>query len=72
MEWYIHPSTQEGVRQFHTYSNDRELTVMGLFGTFVVEPRGRNISSRWAPAMPTPATSGWQTIIKNGTGPGLP
>ena len=32
--------TQEGVRQFHTYSNDRELTVMGLFGAFVVEPRG--------------------------------
>ena len=29
-EWYIHPSTQEGVRQFHTFSNDRELTVMGL------------------------------------------
>ena len=43
MEWYIHPSTQEGGRQFHTYSNDRELTVMGLFGTFVVEPRGSNI-----------------------------
>ena len=38
-EWYIHPSTQEGVRQFHTFS-DRELTVMGLFGAFVVEPRG--------------------------------
>ena len=30
-EWYIHPNTQEGVRQFHTYSQDRELTVMGLF-----------------------------------------
>src|SRR5712691_5136063 len=24
MEWYIHPNTQEGVRQFHSYSNDRE------------------------------------------------
>ena len=22
-EWYIHPSTQEGVRQFHTFANDR-------------------------------------------------
>ena len=29
-EWYIHPNTQEGVRQFHTYSQDRELTVMGV------------------------------------------
>ena len=31
---------QEGVRQFHSYSHDRELTVMGLFGAFVVEPKG--------------------------------
>ncbi len=30
MEWYIHPDTQEGGRQFHTFSNDRELTVMGM------------------------------------------
>ena len=36
-EWYIHPSTQEGVRQFHTFANDRELTVMGLFGSFACE-----------------------------------
>ena len=43
MEWYIHPDTQEGGRQFHTFSNDRELTVMGLFGVFVVEPRGFEI-----------------------------
>ena len=68
-EWYIHPGTQEGVRQFHTFSNDRELTVMGLFGSFVVEPRG---SSYWEPlgsGEATPATSGWQVMIKNGTGP---
>ena len=39
-EWYIHPQMQEGVRQFHSYSHDRELTVMGLFGAFIVEPKG--------------------------------
>ncbi|MDH5725382.1 MAG: multicopper oxidase domain-containing protein, partial [Nitrospira sp.] len=69
LEWYIHPNTQEGVRQFHTYSNDRELTVMGMFGSFVVEPRG---STYWEPlgtGDATPATSGWQVMIKNGTGP---
>ena len=37
-EWYIHPQMQEGVRQFHSYSHDRELTVLGLFGAFIVEP----------------------------------
>ena len=68
-EWYIHPSTQEGVRQFHTYSNDRELTVMGLFGAFVVEPRGSRYLEPLGTGDPTPATSGWQAIIKNGTGP---
>jgi len=69
MEWYIHPDTQEGGRQFHTYSNDRELTVMGLFGVFVVEPRG---SEYYDPLGTGPATkdrSGWQTMIRNGTGP---
>ena len=40
MEWYIPPTQQEGSRQFHSYSNDRELTVMGLFGSFVIEPKG--------------------------------
>jgi FtsP/CotA-like multicopper oxidase with cupredoxin domain len=40
LEWYIHPATQEGARQFHSFSNDRELTVLGMFGTFVVEPKG--------------------------------
>ena len=68
-EWYIHPSTQEGVRQFHTFSNDRELTVMGLFGAFVVEPRGSSYLEPLGAGDATPATSGWQTIIKNGTGP---
>ncbi|MBP0128464.1 MAG: hypothetical protein ITD35_01060, partial [Nitrospira sp.] len=32
-EWYIHPNTQEGVRQFHTYAQDRELTVLGMMGS---------------------------------------
>ena len=69
MEWYIHPESQEGGRQFHTYSNDRELTVMGLFGVFVVEPRN---SEYWEPlgtGSATKASSGWQVMIENGTGP---
>jgi len=69
MEWYIHPSTQEGGRQFHTYSNDRELTVMGLFGVFVVEPKGSEYLEPLGTGDPTPARSGWQVIIKNGSGP---
>lgn len=69
MEWYIHPSTQEGGRQFHSYSNDRELTVMGLFGTFVVEPRGSEYLDPLGSGEPTPMKSGWQAIVKNGTGP---
>jgi hypothetical protein len=42
---------------------------MGLFGVFVVEPRG---SEYYDPLGTGPATkdrSGWQTMIKNGTGP---
>ena len=70
MEWYIHPDTQEGARQFHTNgSNDRELTVMGLAGAFIVEPVG---SKYWEPLGTGPATeakSGWQVMIENGTGP---
>src|SRR5439155_1704585 len=69
MEWYIHPSTQEGGRQFHTYSNDRELTVMGLFGTFVVEPRGSKYLDPLGKGEPTEMASGWQAIIQNGAGP---
>ena len=45
---------------------------MGLFGAFVVEPRGSSYLEPLGTGDPTPATSGWQTIIKNGTGPGLP
>ena len=30
LEWYIPPTQQEGGRQFHSYSHDQELTVMGL------------------------------------------
>ena len=69
LEWYIHPSTQEGGRQFHSWSNDRELTVMGLFGVFVVEPAGSEyfdpLGTGSAPKMP----SGWQAMIQNGQGP---
>ncbi|GIW53706.1 MAG: hypothetical protein KatS3mg082_0110 [Nitrospiraceae bacterium] len=59
----------EGGRQFHSYSNDRELTVMGLFGTFVVEPKGSEYLDPLGSGDPTPLASGWQAIIKNGTGP---
>lgn len=69
MEWYIHPDTQEGGRQFHTYSNDRELTVMGLFGVFVVEPRGSNYYEPLGTGPATEASSGWQVMIDNGSGP---
>ncbi len=69
MEWYIHPETQEGGRQFHTFSNDRELTVMGMFGVFVVEPRGSNYYEPLGTGAATEASSGWQVMIDNGDGP---
>ncbi len=69
MEWYIHPNTQEGVRQFHCYSNDRELTVMGLFGAFVVEPKGSRYLEPIGTGPATEARSGWQVMINNGSGP---
>lgn len=69
MEWYIHPDTQEGGRQFHSYSNDRELTVMGLFGVFVVEPAGSKYLDPLGTGPATDMSSGWQAIIQNGTGP---
>lgn len=58
LEWYIHPWTQEGVRQVRSWSNERELTVMGLFGAFVVEPKG----SRYL----DPLGNGPAPDIKNG------
>ncbi|MDE3042328.1 MAG: multicopper oxidase domain-containing protein [Nitrospirota bacterium] len=58
LEWYIHPSTQEGDRQFHSYSHDRELTAAGLFGTFVVEPRGSASLDPRGSGEPTPLKSG--------------
>ena len=69
MEWYIHPNTQEGGRQFHSYSNDRELTVMGLFGVFVVEPRGSKYLDPLGTGEATDMPSGWQAMIQNGMGP---
>ncbi len=69
MEWYIHPDTQEGGRQFHSFSNDRELTVMGTMGAFVVEPRGSEYLDPLGSGPATPMRSGWQAMIKNGTGP---
>ena len=58
LEWYIHPSTQEGDRLFHSYSHDRELTAAGLFGTFVVEPTGSESLN--------PRKSGEPTSLKSG------
>ncbi|MEK6617724.1 MAG: multicopper oxidase domain-containing protein, partial [Nitrospirota bacterium] len=69
MEWYLHPTIQEGVRQFHSYSNDRELTVMGLFGAFVVEPKGSKYLEPLGTGAATEAKSGWQVMIDNGSGP---
>ncbi len=69
MEWYIHPATQEGGRQFHSYSNDRELTVMGLFGVFVVEPAGSEYLDPLGLGPAGKMPSGWQAIIQNGQGP---
>ncbi|MCP9442707.1 MAG: hypothetical protein NNA20_08940 [Nitrospira sp.] len=68
-EWYIHPSMQEGVRQFHSYSHDRELTVLGLFGAFVVEPRGSRYLDSLGTGPEREVKSGWQVNIQNGTGP---
>jgi hypothetical protein len=69
-EWYIHPHMQEGVRQFHSYSHDRELTVLGLFGAFIVEPKGSKYVDALGSGGPAPETkSGWQVNIDNGSGP---
>ena len=69
MEWYIHPSTQEGVRRFHSYSNARELTVMGLFGALIVEPVGSKYLDPLGTGPATELKSGWQAMINNGSGP---
>ena len=50
LEWYIPPTQQEGGRQFHSYSHDRELPVMGLFGTFCDRAKGSNVWIRSAQA----------------------
>ena len=69
-EWYIHPQMQEGVRQFHSYSHDRELTVLGLFGAFIVEPKGSKYLDALGSGGPAPETkTGWQVNIDNGSGP---
>ncbi|RMH07244.1 MAG: LysM peptidoglycan-binding domain-containing protein [Nitrospirae bacterium] len=69
MEWYIHPDTQEGARQFHSYSNDRELTVMGMMGVFVVEPAGSRYLEPLGTGPATEARSGWQVMIDTPKGP---
>lgn len=69
MEWYIHPKTQEGVRRFHSFSNARELTVMGLFGALVVEPQGSKYLDPLGTGPAPEMKSGWQAMIDNGTGP---
>ncbi len=69
IEWYIHPWTQEGVRQVRSWSNERELTVMGLFGAFVVEPRGSRYVDPLGTGDAPEIKSGWQVMIDNGSGP---
>lgn len=68
-EWYIAPHMQEGVRQFHSYSHDRELTVLGLFGAFVVEPKGSKYLEPIGTGQAAEVKSGWQVMIDNGSGP---
>ena len=68
-EWYIHPQMQEGVRQFHSYSHDRELTVLGLFGALIVEPKGSSYVDALGTGPDKQVTSGWQVNIDNGSGP---
>jgi hypothetical protein len=68
-EWYIHPQMQEGVRQFHSYSHDRELTVLGLFGAFIVEPKGSKYLDPLGTGAAPETKSGWQVAIDNGSGP---
>ena len=68
-EWYIHPQMQEGVRQFHSYSHDRELTVLGLFGALIVEPKGSTYVDSLGTGPDKQVTSGWQVNIDNGSGP---
>ena len=68
-EWYIHPQMQEGVRQFHSYSHDRELTVLGLFGAFIVEPKGSTYVDSLGTGPDRQVASGWQVNIDNGSGP---
>jgi len=68
-EWYIHPQMQEGVRQFHSFSHDRELTVLGLFGAFIVEPKGSKYLDSIGTGPDKEVRSGWQVNIDNGSGP---
>lgn len=68
MEWYISPSTQEGVRRFHSFSNARELTVMGLFGALIVEPAGSTYLDPLGTGPAPELKSGWQAIIDNDSG----
>jgi FtsP/CotA-like multicopper oxidase with cupredoxin domain len=68
-EWYVSPGMQEGVRQFHSYSHDRELTVLGLFGAFIVEPKGSKYLNALGTGAAPEAKSGWQVNIDNGSGP---
>jgi hypothetical protein len=68
LEWYIHPDTQEGGRQFHSYSNDRELTVMGLFGALIVEPKGSQFLTAVKHEGNPELKSGWQAIIAHPNG----
>ncbi len=68
-EWYIHPQMQEGVRQFHSFSHDRELTVLGLFGAFIVEPKGSKYLDSIGTGPDKEVRNGWQVNIDNGSGP---
>ncbi len=64
-EWYIRPDEQEGVHMFHSHVG-REPSSQGLFGSFIVEPKG----SRYLdPYTGKEMKSGWQAMIEDPNGP---
>ncbi|MFI5305078.1 MAG: multicopper oxidase domain-containing protein [Nitrospiria bacterium] len=60
-EWYIRPDEQEGAHMFHSHIG-RESSSLGLFGGFIVEPKG---SVYINPITGKESSSGWQMMVVN-------
>jgi hypothetical protein len=58
-EWYIRPEEQEGAHMFHSHVG-REPSGLGLFGGFIVEPKG---SIYINPVTGKESSSGWQMMV---------